>query len=59
MPMAITSYQNIESTLNSAAEMIPFKREASIFKDLDIIEAHEEVEPEIALVASAELEKAT
>ena len=47
MPMAVSAYQNIESTQTQAAELIPFKRDASIFKDLDIIEtASEEVETE-------------
>ena len=44
MQMAISAYQNIESNQNTAAEVIPFKRDASIFKDLDIIETPEDSE---------------
>ncbi len=44
LQMAITAYQNIETTQNVAVEMIPYKRDASIFKDLDIIETPEETE---------------
>ncbi len=50
--MALASYQNIETSQNTAVELIPFKRDASIFKDLDIIEIPEEVEA-IALTEKA------
>lgn len=38
LQMAIVAYQVIETTENRAAQVVPFKREASIFKDLDIVE---------------------
>ena len=44
LQMAVAAYQNIETVQNTAVELIPFKRDASIFKDLDIIETPEEIE---------------
>ncbi len=44
LQMAVVAYQNIETNQNTATELIPFKRDTSIFKDLDIIEAPGDLE---------------
>jgi anti-anti-sigma factor len=36
--MAVTAYHMIETTENQVGHIMPFRREVSIFKDLDIIE---------------------
>ena len=57
LQMAVTAYQSIQTSDNVVAEPIPFKRDASIFKDLDIIEnLPEDIDPEMLASADAGLE---